>query len=62
MPNVPYNWTETGVNMIVDNVSDDLEYKRILAFFKTLKIEFVSDALVKKMYNSGLVVLHFVKI
>jgi NAD-dependent DNA ligase len=53
MPNVPYNWTETGVNMIVDNVSDDLEYKRILAFFKTLKIEFVSDALVKKMYNSG---------
>ena len=53
LPDVNYIWNETGVNMIVGDKSDDLEYKRILSFFKTLKIEYVSDAIIKKMFVNG---------
>lgn len=55
MPDVPYIWTSTNVDIVLENMEDDLTVreKNITAFFVTLKVEGLSSGNVKRMMNAG---------
>lgn len=53
MPDEPYEWNETHVDIISTNDSNDLCIKLIVYFFQTFGIKFVSEATVKKLYDAG---------
>lgn len=55
MPDVPYTWTCTGVDIILENMEDDITVreKNITAFFVTLKVDGLSSGNVKRMMNAG---------
>ena len=53
MPSVPYTWSASGVDAIIDTKTTTSLTKRISFFFKTLKIKHVSDATVSKLLNNG---------
>jgi len=55
MPDVKYHWTDTHVDIILDDVSEDetvLE-KNITAFFTSLKVDGLSSGNVKRIMNAG---------
>ena len=55
MPDVPYTWTDTHVDIMLANKSDDpvvLE-KRITAFFTALEIDGLSSGNVKRLIKGG---------
>ena len=55
MPDVPYTWTSTGVDILLENMEDDLTVreKNITAFFVSLKVEGLSSGNVKRIMNAG---------
>jgi NAD-dependent DNA ligase len=55
MPNVPYHWTETHVDIILDNVGEDVTVreKNITAFFVSLEVEGLSAGNVKRIMAAG---------
>lgn len=55
MPEVPYTWTSTNVDIVLENMEDDITVreKNITAFFVTLKVEGLSSGNVKRMMNAG---------
>jgi DNA ligase (NAD+) len=55
MPDVKYHWTDTHVDIVLDNVSEDetvLE-KNITAFFTSLKVDGLSSGNVKRIIKAG---------
>ena len=54
MPETEYNWTESGVNIIVAGGSKELNLKKMEAFVKTLGIPFMSSGNLKKLYDCGI--------
>jgi NAD-dependent DNA ligase len=50
-----WHWNDTQVDAIIDNIEDneDVNTKRIIAFFEVMKIAGVSDGVVKKFVNAG---------
>lgn len=54
MPNVTYYWDKTKTNIVTDEDDSDKCIKLISNFFHQLKIKFVSEETVRKMYNNGL--------
>ena len=55
MPDVPYHWTDTHIDIIIDNVSEDITVieKNITAFFTGLEIDGLSTGNVKRLMKSG---------
>ena len=55
MPDIPYVWNETGVDiMLVDKSADEtVREKNILGFFRALGVEGVGPGVVKKMMSAG---------
>ena len=55
MPNVPYHWTDTHVDIILDNVGEDatVREKNITAFFVSLEVEGLSAGNVKRIIAAG---------
>lgn len=57
MPNIEYEWNETNVEIIVKNPSDDIlneiNMKKILHFFRTLNVKYLSEGIIKKLYDAG---------
>ena len=55
MPNVPYHWNETKVDIILDNVEDDMTVleNNITSFFVGIKVEGLSTGNVKRLMNAG---------
>jgi DNA ligase (NAD+) len=55
MPDVPYKWTETGVDiMLVDMESDDtVKEKNITGFFKGIGVEGLSSGNINRLMASG---------
>lgn len=53
MPNIPYTWNETGVDIYTDEHGEVMCVKLISSFFSKLGIKHVSEATVKKMYDHG---------
>ena len=55
MPLVPYKWTDTKVDIVLENVSEDITVreKNITAFFVGLEVDGLSGGNVKRMMNAG---------
>jgi NAD-dependent DNA ligase len=55
MPDVPYTWTSTCVDIVLENMEDDITVreKNITAFFVSLKVDGLSSGNVKRIMNAG---------
>ena len=55
MPNVPYEWNETNVDVILKNKSSDttVQEKTITAFFRIIGVEGLSSGNVKRIMKAG---------
>jgi NAD-dependent DNA ligase len=55
MPTVPYHWTDTHVDIILDNIEEDttVREKNITDFFKGLEVDGLSGGNVKRIMNAG---------
>lgn len=57
MPDVPYKWTESGVDILVKDIygafGDTIKIKRIVHFFKTLDVKNINEGLVKKLVDNN---------
>ena len=55
MPDVPYHWNETKVDIILDNIEDDVTVneKNITSFFVGISVEGLSSGNVKRLMNAG---------
>jgi len=54
MPDIPYRWNETGVDIYTETMGDEMCIKLIASFFSKLGIKHVGEQNVRKMYVSGL--------
>ena len=55
MPDVPYTWTSTHVDVVISDISEDptVKQKNITGFFTTLNVDGLSIGNVKRIYNAG---------
>lgn len=55
MPSVPYHWTETHIDIILDDVNTDdtVQEKNITAFFTGIEVDGLSSGNVKRIMNAG---------
>jgi DNA ligase (NAD+) len=55
MPSVPYVWNESGVDAVIENVSDDkgVQEKNIVAFFTEIGVEGLKAGNVSKIVEGG---------
>ena len=55
MPDIDYSWTESGVDIVVKDKSNNIEVleKNLVLFFKTIQAEGVSDGTIKRFIKSG---------
>jgi NAD-dependent DNA ligase len=55
MPDVPYTWTDTHVDIVLENALDDITVreKNITAFFVGLEVDGLSSGNVKRLMNAG---------
>ena len=57
MPNVPYEWNATGVDLIVKDVhgaaKDAIIIRQLTHFFKTMDIKFISEGIITKLVEHG---------
>lgn len=55
MPDVPYTWNESGVDVVVEvNANDEVAFKNIEFFFTTVKVPGVSAGILRKMHAAGI--------
>ena len=54
LPETPYEWISSGVNIKEIEVTKEQSYKKITSFFRTLGIDNISDGIIKKLVDSGL--------
>lgn len=55
MPNIPYKWTESGVDIVVTEKLEDIDdvaVKRISYFFSTLGVKNISEGIVRKLVDN----------
>jgi DNA ligase (NAD+) len=55
MPDIPYYWTDSHIDIIVNNVDDNIivREKNITAFFVTLEVDGLSSGNIKRIMNAG---------
>jgi NAD-dependent DNA ligase len=55
MPEVPYKWTQTGVDIVVVDAenSEELKLRNLQYFFEKVDVRGLSSGLVKKLYEGG---------
>ncbi len=53
MPDIPYVWNETHVDILAVSEDRDMCIQLIVNFFQTFGIKFVSEATVDKMFDNG---------
>ena len=55
MPIVPYKWTDTHVDIVLENVSDDITVreKNVTVFFTSLEVDGLSGGNVKRLFKAG---------
>lgn len=57
MPDIKYKWHENGYEIIASEIKGETAYKigikRTLHFFKTLKIKYISEGIITKLYYAG---------
>lgn len=53
MPEIPYKWNETGVDIYTDEYGDEMCVKLIAGFFAKIGVKHVGEKNVKKIFDSG---------
>uniref|UniRef100_A0A6C0D331 DNA polymerase beta n=1 Tax=viral metagenome TaxID=1070528 RepID=A0A6C0D331_9ZZZZ len=55
MPTIPYHWTETHIDIIMDDIEQDetVREKNITAFFTTIEVDGLSSGNVKRLMKAG---------
>jgi len=54
MPDIPYKWTDTMIDIILENLDNDVvKKKQIVLFLKTIGVEDISEGIVKKLVEKG---------
>jgi NAD-dependent DNA ligase len=60
MPDIPYIWNETEVDIIIDydeeideEILDKVKIKLLTHFFKKIDVKFLSEGIIAKLVNSG---------
>jgi len=55
MPTVPYHWTDTHIDVIMNDIEEDdtVREKNITAFFTTIEVEGLSSGNVKRLMKAG---------
>ena len=55
MPKAKYHWTESGIDIVLDNINDnqDVLIKRLIHFFKKVEIENLSVGLITRLVENG---------
>jgi NAD-dependent DNA ligase len=55
MPNIPYQWNETHVDIFIENISEDqtVREKNIAGFFTKLEVDGLSIGNVKRLFEAG---------
>ena len=57
MPEYKYKWNDTKYEIIVTNPNKEIAFKigirRVIHFFKTLKIKFLSEGIITKLFENG---------
>ena len=55
MPDIPYSWNETGVDLIVDDSfsGDEVKVSIMENFFKELEIKYLGKKTIRKLYEGG---------
>ena len=55
MPDVPYNWNNTHVDIMLENAEDDdtVKLKNITGFFRGIGVEGLSSGNIQRIINSG---------
>ena len=55
MPDVSYVWTDTHVDVVLENVAEDVTVreKKVTAFFTSLEVDGLSSGNVKRMFKAG---------
>ena len=55
MPDVSYKWNESGVDIIIENIEEDMTVreKKIIAFFSELGVDGLAAGNIKKIMKSG---------
>ena len=54
MPEIEYQWTDSGVNAIATDDSMELNLKKMTAFTQTLGMPFLSSGIIKKLYENDI--------
>lgn len=57
MPDIPYKWNDTHVDIIVQDLygaqSDNIAIKKLVHFFKTIKVKYLSEGILTKYVSHG---------
>ena len=53
MPNTPYKWNESGIEIYTDQEDKEIAIKKIMSFFSGLNIKFIGEAVVRKLHEAG---------
>jgi NAD-dependent DNA ligase len=57
MPDIKYHWTETNVDIIIDdfetNTNDTVKVKQLVYFFKTMNVKYLSEGIITKLVDNG---------
>ncbi|ARF09515.1 NAD-dependent DNA ligase [Indivirus ILV1] len=57
MPNIPYKWNNTGVDLIVQDIhgssKNTIITKQIAHFFKVLGVKYISEGIIAKLVDAG---------
>jgi NAD-dependent DNA ligase len=55
LPANPYNWTSTGVDMVLQNASNDSQVigKQLLAFFQGMDVEGIGPGIISRFVDNG---------
>ena len=55
MPHIPYKWTDSHIDIMLENISEDetVKEKNILGFFKGIEVAGLSNVTIGKIINKG---------
>ena len=53
LPQTPYKWKDTKVDIFTESESDNVIIKQITYFFSTLEFKHIAEGIVTKLYNAG---------
>lgn len=53
LPQIPYKWNDTKVDIFTESESDNAIIKQIAYFFSTLEFKNIAEGVVTKLYNAG---------